>query len=75
MLHDDLVKINGKNQYAHPLYSFKDLYFAEVNLLGTKFLEENNVKLVMRDGTFTMEFLEDEKETNEDEIKMLGGSE
>ena len=75
MLDDDLVKINGKNQYVHPLYSFKDLYFAEVNLLGTKFMEENNVKLVMRDGTFTMEFLEDEKETNEDEIKMLGGSE
>ena len=49
MLTDDLVKINGKNQYVHPLYSFRDLYFAEVNLLGTKFMEENNVKIVMRE--------------------------
>ena len=75
MLTDDLVKINGKNQYVRPLYSFRDLYFAEVNLLGTKFMEENNVKIVMRDGTFTLEFLEDEKETDYDSVKMLGVSE
>lgn len=33
-----------------------------MNLLGTDFMAEFNVKVVARNGTFTLEFLDEEEE-------------